>query len=575
MKIEYFLPNIDKNVRIELRLFEIAVFLTVLVFFFWTIISFYINYTLFTKSIYIACTVYYSLIYVAQKRNVSFNLLATAYFVFSFIVLMISWFPAGGITGAILQFVILVFFSGLLVLPIRTYLVFVLITVVTVISFSIYEFYNPGSASPYLNEVNRIRDVSIASIVTIIMLGFSLFIFKKSYWEDRDALTKAIKTIGVEKLRAESADKAKSQFLATISHEMRTPLNGIVGLSEILAETKLDGDQAEMVRNLQYSSNLLYSLISDVLDLTTIADENLALNETKIHLKKEIRDIVEIFKPRIDAKKNKLDLTISLDESIPTTIYGDLIRVRQVLINLINNAIKFTNEGFIKVRAIVLANDDEVTTIQFSVEDSGIGISESDRDKIFTRFFRTNVATEVEGTGLGLTISKQLVDLMGGSITFSSELGKGSIFTFVLPFKSVSNVNFDEQEKSNVKRLTNLKVLIAEDVPINQMVLKKMLTNLGVTDIDIASDGEEALKHAKNKIYDLVLMDIQMPKMDGTEASKRIRDYYNGNMPFKIIAVTANVMKEDFELYKKSGIVDVLSKPVNMKMLTDVLTKYT
>lgn len=575
MKIEYFLPNIDKNVRIELRLFEIAVFLTVLVFFFWTIISFYINYTLFTKSIYIACTVYYSLIYVVQKRNVSFNLLATAYFVFSFIVLMISWFPAGGITGAILQFVILVFFSGLLVLPIRSYLVFVLITVVTVISFSIYEFYNPGSASPYLNEVNRIRDVSIASIVTIIMLGFSLFIFKKSYWEDRDALTKAIKTIGVEKLRAESADKAKSQFLATISHEMRTPLNGIVGLSEILAETKLDGDQAEMVRNLQYSSNLLYSLISDVLDLTTIADENLALNETKIHLKKEIRDIVEIFKPRIDAKKNKLDLTISLDESIPTTIYGDLIRVRQVLINLINNAIKFTNEGFIKVRAIVLANDDEVTTIQFSVEDSGIGISESDRDKIFTRFFRTNVATEVEGTGLGLTISKQLVDLMGGSITFSSELGKGSIFTFVLPFKSVSNVNFDEQEKSNVKRLTNLKVLIAEDVPINQMVLKKMLTNLGVTDIDIASDGEEALKHAKNKIYDLVLMDIQMPKMDGTEASKRIRDYYNGNMPFKIIAVTANVMKEDFELYKKSGIVDVLSKPVNMKMLTDVLTKYT
>lgn len=575
MKIEYFLPNIDKNVRIELRLFEIAVFLTVLVFFFWTIISFYINYTLFTKSIYIACTVYYSLIYVVQKRNVSFNLLATAYFVFSFIVLMISWFPAGGITGAILQFVILVFFSGLLVLPIRSYLVFVLITVVTVISFSIYEFYNPGSASPYLNEVNRIRDVSIASIVTIIMLGFSLFIFKKSYWEDRDALTKAIKTIGVEKLRAESADKAKSQFLATISHEMRTPLNGIVGLSEILAETKLDGDQAEMVRNLQYSSNLLYSLISDVLDLTTIADENLALNETKIHLKKEIRDIVEIFKPRIDAKKNKLDLTISLDESIPTTIYGDLIRVRQVLINLINNAIKFTNEGFIKVRAIVLANDDEVTTIQFSVEDSGIGISESDRDKIFTRFFRTNVATEVEGTGLGLTISKQLVDLMGGSITFSSELGKGSIYTFVLPFKSVSNVNFDEQEKSNVKRLTNLKVLIAEDVPINQMVLKKMLTNLGVTDIDIASDGEEALKHAKNKIYDLVLMDIQMPKMDGTEASKRIRDYYNGNMPFKIIAVTANVMKEDFELYKKSGIVDVLSKPVNMKMLTDVLTKYT
>ena len=549
MRFKNILPTKDKNEKIEILLFEIAIFLTILVFLFWTGFSFYAEYQTLIKTIFIFGFVAYTGIYIAQKKGVSFNIMSSIYFGLSFGIMAFAWLPGGGITGAIIQFIILIFISGLLVLPIRAYLVFILLTSVIVIGFAIYEYFNPGAAVPYSNETHRIRDTSIASIISIVVLGFSLFTFKRSYVRDRESLGKAINDIQVEKVKAESADKAKSQFLATISHEMRTPLNGIVGISELLGETDLNPEQVEMVKNLSYSSNMLHSLISDVLDLTTIEDENLELNENKFHLDSEIKDILEIFRPKIDSRKAFLHLHHEHDNSIPKVLYGDISRIRQVLVNLVNNGIKFTNDGSVIIQTKLLKKEDGIATIQFSVSDTGVGISKEDQDKLFTKFFRTRLANTIEGTGLGLTISKRLVELMGGEISFTSQLKKGSTFSFDLPLSLKPKTPEKVEASVNDDDLSGLKILIAEDVPINQMVLSKMLKNLGIENIDIVDDGKQALEAATNgeNEYDFILMDIQMPKLDGSQASRRIIEFYKGDLPFKIIAVTANVMKDDFE----------------------------
>ncbi len=576
MGLKNILPTKDKNEKIEILLFEIAIFLTILVFLFWTGFSFYAGYQTLIKTIFVFGFVAYTGIYIAQKKGVSFNIMSSIYFGLSFGIMAFAWLPGGGITGAIIQFIILIFISGLLVLPIRAYLVFILLTSVIVIGFAIYEYFNPTAAVPYSNEIHRIRDISIASIISIIVLGFSLFTFKRSYVRDRESLNKAIKEIQVEKVKAESADKAKSQFLATISHEMRTPLNGIVGISELLSETDLNPEQVEMVKNLSYSSNMLHSLISDVLDLTTIEDENLELNENVFQLESEISDILEIFRPKIDSRKSFLHLHHEHDERIPKVLYGDITRIRQVIVNLVNNGVKFTNNGSVIVQTKLLKRESGVATVQFTVSDTGIGISKEDQDKLFTKFFRTGLANTIEGTGLGLTISKRLVELMGGEISFTSQLKKGSSFTFELPLSIKPKNPQKVESSSHDEDLTNLKILIAEDVPINQMVLSKMLKNLGIENIEIVNDGKEALEAATNgeNEYDFILMDIQMPKLDGAQASRKIIEFYQGDVPFKIIAVTANVMKDDFVLYRESGMVDVLSKPVNIKMLSHTLYKH-
>jgi len=576
MGLKNILPVNDKNESIEFHLFEIAVLLTVLVFLFWSVFSFIAEFQLVNKVIFVSGTIVYTAIYIAQKSKVSFNIVSACYFGLSFLLMIVAWLPGGGIKGAILQFIVLIFISGLLVLPLRAYLFFILSTALIVISFSVYEFYNPGAASPYLEEVNRIRDISIASVIAIMVLGFSLYTFKQSYLHDKESLNKAIQEIEVEKVKAESADKAKSQFLATISHEMRTPLNGIVGISELLADTELNTEQVEMVKNLSYSSNMLHSLISDVLDLTTIEDENLELNENQFYLKSEISDIIEIFRPKIDSRKAFLHIHHEHDDNIPEALFGDITRIRQVLVNLINNGIKFTNEGSVIVQTKLLRTDSETASVQFSVSDTGVGISKEDQGKLFTKFFRTRLANTIEGTGLGLTISKRLVELMGGNISFTSQLKKGSTFTFELPLSIKSKAPTKIEASVGDDDLSSLKILIAEDVPINQMVLSKMLNNLGITDIDMVENGQLAVEAATrhDKEYDFVLMDIQMPKLDGTQASRKIIEFYKGDLPFKIIAVTANVMKDDFILYRESGMVDVLSKPINIKMLSHTLHKH-
>ncbi len=565
-----------QSAGIEHHLFRICLILTIAVFAFWSAFAFLADYNLPIKLIYLAGLFIYSGLYLAYGKGASFNIIATLYYSFAFLFIVMGWLPSGGVTGAVMQMFVLVFASGLLVLPTRAYLIFVIATLCVVGGFSIYEFLNPGAAAPYTTRTNEIRDLGVASFLMVAILGYALFLFKRSYMQDRSRLSKAIRDLAEAKHAAESADKAKTKFLATISHEMRTPLNGIIGLTELLGKTELSSEQKEMLGSLTYSSDLLHSLISDVLDLSLIADDKLVLQKNEIDIEGEIGDILEIFRRRLESKSGNVALSYDHDREIPRNVFNDITRFRQILINLINNAIKFTVEGYVVVKSEMKELNEKSALIEFSVSDTGSGIPEEKQPYVFEKFYKATDNQTVEGSGLGLSICKNLVEAMGGKINFETEERVGTIFYFELPFElGVKKVKEEVDEASKGGSYSHMNVLVAEDVKINQMVITKMLRNMGISTFDVVENGELAVQKADEKAYDFILMDVQMPKKNGIEASREILEKIkSGQKPPVIVAVTANVMSGEKEECKNAGMSDFISKPITSEMLKEVFDRY-
>ncbi len=564
-----------KRLKIELKLFEITLVLTVLILLFWAVVSQIIGYILPIRVIYTTGFFIYLGLYIAFKKGVSFNILASIYYSVAYIMLAIAWLPAGGISGSIMHFFVLIFISGLLVLPPKAYLVLISATITLVLSYGLYELNNPEAAAQYATDVERIRDLAITGVIMVSSVGFCFFSFKKAYLSDRRKLNKVIDELEIEKERAQLADKAKSQFLATISHEMRTPLNGVVGLTELLIDTELNHEQKELVQSLTYSTKMLHSLIVDVLDLTMIENEKIILEKNESHIHEEVSELIELFEHRTEAKSNKVQLYFNYDNDIPEKVYGDSTRTRQILINLINNAIKFTREGSVTVNIELINSTPNSARVRFSVIDTGIGISEEDQKSLFNKFFRANSGLMIEGTGLGLAISKKLVELMGGTIQASSTLGQGSTFSFEIPFEICENseVLIEDVEELSVA-YNSLKILVVDDVLVNQLVLEKMLNHIGIADVEVVSNGKEAVDKALETVFDFIFMDIQMPVMNGIEASDIISKFYAGKSRPRIIAVSADIMNADLDNYKKVGILEFLSKPLNIDKLEELFGKY-
>lgn len=387
-------------------------------------------------------------------------------------------------------------------------------------------------------------------------------------------LKKSRNELFLAKEKAEKANRVKSQFLSVMTHEIRTPLNAIIGTSHLLLQKNPLPHQVQYLNALHYSSQNLLSLANDILDFNKIESGNIDLEYKEFDLKVFLKNVKNMFMQK--AEEKGLLLNLRLDEELPTFVIGDKLRLSQILHNLVGNAIKFTEKGAVIIDILVSSKKSDSCSIEIAVSDTGIGINETELTRIFTAF---NQATEQTwrkygGSGLGLTISKNLVELMGGTLQVKSEEGTGSRFSFILSFKIGSIIpsdsSFDSFNQVKVS-FKGKRILLVEDNEMNILVALQFINDLEIT-ADIARSGEEAVALAQKNQYDLILMDLQMPFMDGYEASQQIRGSGNNEVP--IIAQTASCLSEIKEEVANSGMNGVLLKPYSPDDLYIILEKF-
>lgn len=570
------LPTKDINKPIEERLFEITLFLSVVTFLIWSVVGIVSGYTWIIQGVYFFAVLFYSVLYVAVKRGLSFSAISAIYYITALLLIAFAWLPSGGIKGAIMHMCVLVYLSGLMVLPLRWYLAFMFITLCVVLVFILVEHYHPHLAVPYTHEEHKFRDLSIAGLLMLSLMGIAFYIFKKEYLNDRKSLEYSNNELVKEKVRAEASDRAKTRFLTTISHSMRTPLNGIVGLTELLSGTNLSTEQRELVEHLAVSSKNLRDIVSDVLDISAIENDKVVLQFSEFDAKAIFADIPELFKVPLLEKKGQVRLEIAGVPREPLQLLGDLSKIRQIVVNLVSNAVRFTEKGTVSLKLEVTRTENARAMVMITVEDTGWGIPDRFREDIFRRYFVIEEKNKAKGAGLGLFIAKSIVEMMGGKIWFSSVQGVGSSFYVKLPLQIGKTPQ--QKEDSNKEQpidFSSLRVLVAEDVHINRIVVLKILKSIGVTKIEVAEDGLQAVDKASQTIFDLILMDVQMPNMDGIEAAMKIKRIFaeRGDRPPVIVAVTANAMKEDEEACKQAGMADFITKPFSAKTLAEVIRK--
>ena len=376
---------------------------------------------------------------------------------------------------------------------------------------------------------------------------------------------------------AEDLAKSKGDFLAVMSHEIRTPLNGIIGMTEVLLSQRLGGEHREFVETIRNSGEALLTIINDILDFSKIEAGKLDLEVAELGIQQVIRDALQIVQNA--ASKKSLSLELDIDPDLPFAVLGDAVRLRQVLLNLLSNAIKFTATGVVQVSAKLRSSEQEMCEIEFSVKDQGIGMTAEEKGKLFRPFAQADASTtrRFGGTGLGLAICKHLTEMMGGQIGVDSEPGVGSTFWFTIRAQAVRRVEepvLDAPcESSAPTGLKGARLLLVEDNPTNQKVALLTLRRLGYA-ADVASDGVEAVEAAAKSDYDLILMDCQMPDMDGFEATKLIRASSPHGAQVPIVAMTANAFAEDRQACLAGGMSDYLSKPVREEQLRSKLEQW-
>jgi PAS domain S-box-containing protein len=372
---------------------------------------------------------------------------------------------------------------------------------------------------------------------------------------------------------AEEAVKSKQQFLSNMSHEIRTPMNAIIGFTKVVLKTDLTAKQKEYVTAIKMSGDALIVLINDILDLAKVDSGKMTFEETPFKLSVSINAMLHLFETKIQEKN--LTLITKYDPKIPEVLLGDPIRLNQIILNLVSNAVKFTNKGTITVNVLLLSQDEEKVKIEFTISDTGIGIKSSKIGKIFENFQQATSTTSrlYGGTGLGLAIVKQLVEAQGGIINIKTKLSKGSTFSFILDFKTTNVDAMLEPEIIELdSEIKNTKILVVEDMELNQLLLKTLLEDFGF-ECDITANGKLALEKLKTKTYDVILMDLQMPEMNGFEATEYIRKKMKSEIP--IIALTADVTTVDVEKCKAIGMNDYIAKPIDERLLYSKLIAFS
>ncbi len=364
---------------------------------------------------------------------------------------------------------------------------------------------------------------------------------------------------------AENAVVSKQQFLSNMSHEIRTPMNSIIGFTKVMLKTELTEKQREYVTAIKMSGDVLTVLIDDILDLAKVDAGKMVFERKPFKMTASISAMIQLFEPKIQEKN--LKLVRNYDDNIPPVLIGDPVRLHQILINLVSNAVKFTSGGSITIDVEMLHQDENEAILEFKITDTGIGIAEDKIEHIFENFQQATSDTSrlYGGTGLGLAIAKQLTEQQGGTIHINSVLDSGTSCSVTMPFKKSKHELFLETEIIDMDpQMKGIKVLVVEDIALNQLLMKTLLDDYGF-ECDFAGNGKVAIEKLQNGTFDIILMDLQMPEMNGFEAAEHIRYHLNSKIP--IIALTADVTTADLRKCKAAGMNDYISKPVDEKLL--------
>ncbi len=448
------------------------------------------------------------------------------------------------------------------------------------IRFKVDEYERKLSASEREKELLQNIDRSNKTIITIslaalVLLIFVVFFYYRGYISKKKAseiLEAKNAELNQAKLQAEKLSNIKSQFISTVSHELRTPLYGVIGISSLLIENNKQSDNdKKLLNSLKFSADHLLNLVNKVLKISKIDSEKTDLTQTPTNLASLTKNILQSFEFQVGEKGN--ELIFEYNHSIPNSLLIDPLRISEILINLINNAIKFTSDGKIWLRVKPITTSADRVTLRFEVEDTGIGIPEDQKEYIFEEFSQIgSIYSNKQGTGLGLAIVKRLLGLMNSRIQFESNKKQGTRFYFDLDLQIADQLNGTSGLPADmeVSHTISAHILIAEDNKINQMVTKKLLTQIGCKST-IVENGEEVLEILKKENFDLVLMDINMPVLDGMQATLKIREF---DTIIPIIALTASELSEVEEECRKAGMNDLLNKPLLKMDLRNAIFKH-